>query len=85
MKHTLIFAPIVKTPYWTKLFELMCDASDFSIGVVLCQKHKKVFHIIYYAIKTVIEAQINYTTIKRSFFVLCLLLTNSDPISWEPM
>ncbi|XP_050877415.1 uncharacterized protein LOC127081176 [Lathyrus oleraceus] len=56
VKKALISAPIVKAPDWTKPFELMCDASDFSIGVVMGQRHNKVFHTIYYASRTLIEA-----------------------------
>lgn len=46
LKKDLISALIVKTPDWTKPFELMCDASDFSITVMLGQRHNKVFHTI---------------------------------------
>lgn len=41
LKKSLISTPIVKAPDWTKLFDLMCDASDFSIGAVLGQRHNK--------------------------------------------
>ena len=30
-----MIAPIMETPNWNKNFEIMCDASDFSMGVVL--------------------------------------------------
>lgn len=43
----------------------MCDANDFSIGDVLCQRHNKVFHTIYYASRNLIEAQIKYTNKKE--------------------
>lgn len=65
-KKALISAPIMKAPDWIKPFDLMCDASDFAIGVVIGQWNKKVFHIIYYASMTLIEAQINYTITKRN-------------------
>jgi len=35
LKKELISAPIISTLDWTKPFEIMCDASDLSIGVVL--------------------------------------------------
>lgn len=57
LKQALILAPIVKTPYWTKPFEFMFNASDFSIGVLLSLRHNKVFHTIYYASRTLIEAK----------------------------
>jgi len=39
LKLELISAPIISPPDWSKPFEIMCDASDFTIGVVLGQ-HK---------------------------------------------
>ena len=35
LKKALISAPIIIAPDWDKPFELMCDASDFAVGVVL--------------------------------------------------
>jgi len=35
LKLELISAPIISPPDWSKPFEIMCDASDFAIGVVL--------------------------------------------------
>nr|GEW21956.1 reverse transcriptase domain-containing protein [Tanacetum cinerariifolium] len=43
----------------------MCDASDFVIGSVLGQRKTKHFQHIHYASKTMIDAQINYTTTKK--------------------
>ena len=62
LKNTLVSAPIIIAPDWEKPFELMCDASDFAIGTMLGQRQGNIFHSIYYASKTLIDAQINYTT-----------------------
>ena len=35
LKKTLISAPIIITPNWSFLFDMMCDASDYAIRVVL--------------------------------------------------
>ncbi|XP_070665144.1 uncharacterized protein [Malus domestica] len=35
LKDLLTLAPIITTPDWTHLFELMCDASDYAVGAVL--------------------------------------------------
>lgn len=43
----------------------MCDASDFTVGAVLRQHKGKIFHAIYYASKSLTDAQINYTTTKK--------------------
>ncbi|GJY91314.1 reverse transcriptase domain-containing protein [Tanacetum coccineum] len=43
LKRKLTEAPILIAPDWDLPFELMCDASDFAIGVVLGQRKKKHF------------------------------------------
>ena len=62
MKEKLISAPIIVAPEWELPFELMCDASDYAIGAVLGQRKGKCFHAIYYASRTLNEAQRNYVT-----------------------
>ena len=52
LKKALITAPVVISPDWTLPFELMCGASDHSVGAVLGQRKDKVFHSIDYASKT---------------------------------
>nr|GEW46889.1 reverse transcriptase domain-containing protein [Tanacetum cinerariifolium] len=37
-KEKLTFAPVIVSPNWNLLFELMCDASDFAVGAALGQK-----------------------------------------------
>ena len=56
IKARLIRAPIMATPNWRKDFEIMCDANDYAIGVVLRQRTNKTFRAIYYASKTCNEA-----------------------------
>ena len=48
IKNKLIEAPIVVGPTWNKPFEIICDASDFAVGVVLGQRREKMFRPIYY-------------------------------------
>nr|CAN62255.1 hypothetical protein VITISV_015527 [Vitis vinifera] len=43
----------------------MCDASDFAIGAVLGQREDGKPYVIYYASKTLNEAQRNYTTTEK--------------------
>ncbi|GJZ90181.1 reverse transcriptase domain-containing protein [Tanacetum coccineum] len=38
LKEKLICAPVIVSPNWNLPFELMCNASDFAIGVILGQK-----------------------------------------------
>ena len=56
LKKALISAPVIIAPDWDQPFELMCDASDFAVGAVFGQRQGKVFHSIYYASKTLIDA-----------------------------
>ena len=43
IKKKLILAPIMSALDWSLSFEIMCDASNFAIGSVLGQRHKKIF------------------------------------------
>nr|GEY10856.1 hypothetical protein [Tanacetum cinerariifolium] len=55
---------------WDSPFELMCDASDFAIGVVLGQRQEKHFRPIHYASKTMTKAESNYTTTEKEMLVV---------------
>nr|GEW35845.1 DNA-directed DNA polymerase [Tanacetum cinerariifolium] len=70
LKRKLTEAPILIAPDWDLPFKLMCDASDFSIGVVLGQHQEKHFRPIHYASKTMTEAESNYTTIKKEMLAM---------------
>ncbi|RVW94379.1 Retrovirus-related Pol polyprotein from transposon opus [Vitis vinifera] len=48
LKLLLTIAPIVRAPNWQLPFEVMCDASDFAIGVVLGQREDGKPYVIYY-------------------------------------
>ena len=65
LKTSLVSAPVITTPDWGQEFELMCDASDYVVGVVLGQRKGRVFHAIYYANKVLNDAQINYATTEK--------------------
>ena len=56
LKQKLVSAPIVVVPDWNLPFELMCDTSDYAIGVVLGQKRDRTFQIIYYVSWTLNDA-----------------------------
>nr|GEW76315.1 reverse transcriptase domain-containing protein [Tanacetum cinerariifolium] len=70
LKNKLTEAPILVDPNWKLPFELMCDASDFAIGAVLGQRKMKHFQPIHFAIKTMTEAQIHYTTIEKEMLAV---------------
>ncbi|KAL4363652.1 hypothetical protein GQ457_04G020210 [Hibiscus cannabinus] len=70
LKQKLVTAPIVEPPDWKIPFELMCDASDYAVGAVLGQRKGKIFHPIYYASKTLNDAQVNYTTTEKEMLAV---------------
>ncbi|XP_026396868.1 uncharacterized protein LOC113291561, partial [Papaver somniferum] len=74
LKELLISAPIIKPPDWSKPFELMCDASDYAVGAVLGQRVGKFPHAIYYASRTLNEAQQNYTTTEKELLAIVFAL-----------
>ena len=55
----------MRAPNWQLPFEVMCDANDLAIGAVLGQREDGKPYVVYYARKTLNEAQRNYTTIKK--------------------
>ncbi|GJT51399.1 reverse transcriptase domain-containing protein [Tanacetum coccineum] len=70
LKEKLTTAPIIIFPDWNVPFELMCDASDFAVGAVLGQRIDGKFKPIYYANKTLNNAQEHYTTTKKELLVV---------------
>ena len=57
----------------------MCDASDQAVGAVLGQRRDKMFHVIYYARKTLNEAQVNYTTTEKELLAVVYALDKFRP------
>ena len=74
LKKALITAPIMKTPDWSEPFEIMCDASDYAVGAVLGQRKDKKLHVIYYASRTLDEAQMNYATTEKELLAVVFAL-----------
>jgi hypothetical protein len=74
LRSLLSSAPIMKPPDWSLPFEIMCDASEFAVGAVLGQRVGKLPHAIYYASKTLMDAQINYTTTEKDLLAVVFAL-----------
>ncbi|CAN6585777.1 unnamed protein product [Malus baccata var. baccata] len=74
LKEKLTSAPIIVPPGWSLLFELMCDASDYALGAVLGQRKDKQPHVIYYASRTLNDAQLNYSTTEKELLVVVFAL-----------
>lgn len=74
LKELLTSAPILCAPDWSLPFELMCDASDYAVGAVLGQRKDKKPYAIYYASRTLDEAQMNYTTTEKELLAVVFAL-----------
>ena len=70
LKKALTTTPILQAPDWKAPFELMCDASNYALGVVLAQRINKQPRVIYYASRTLDAAQANYTIIEKELFAV---------------
>ncbi|GJT05738.1 reverse transcriptase domain-containing protein [Tanacetum coccineum] len=70
LKEKRTCAPVIVSPNWNLLFELMCDASDFDVGAVLGQKDGKNFHPIYFTSKTLNTAQQKYTVTEKELMAV---------------
>ncbi|CAN6695193.1 unnamed protein product [Malus baccata var. baccata] len=74
LKELLTTAPIIVPPDWSLPFELMCDASDYALGAVLGQRKDKRPHVIYYASRTLNDAQLNYSTTEKELLAVVFAL-----------
>jgi hypothetical protein len=54
-------------------FEILCNAGDYVVGAVLGQTKDKKQHLIANACKTLIVAQLNYTSMEKSSWQSFLL------------
>ncbi|XP_059596429.1 uncharacterized protein LOC132254561, partial [Vitis vinifera] len=74
LKQFLTTAPIVRAPNWKLPFEVMCDSSDLAMGAVLGQREDGKPYVIYYASRTLNEAQKNYTTTEKELLAIVFAL-----------
>ncbi|KAM2154965.1 hypothetical protein ACFX1Q_046718 [Malus domestica] len=74
LKELLTTTPIIVPPDWSLSFELMCDASNYALGAVLGQRKDKKPHVIYYASRTLNDAQLNYSTTEKELFAVVFAL-----------
>ena len=75
LKLALIEAPILQSPNWDLPFEIMCDASDYVVGVVLRQRIEKKPTTT----TTLAEAQMNYTTTEKELLAVFYALEKFRP------
>ncbi|XP_022868241.1 uncharacterized protein LOC111387879 [Olea europaea var. sylvestris] len=70
LREKLTTTSVIVAPNWEFPFELMCDANDHFVGTVLGQRKNKIFHVIYYAIRTLNDAQINCATTEKKLLAV---------------
>jgi hypothetical protein len=76
LKSKLVSAAIIQPPDWSQPFEIMCDASDYAVGAVLAQRKEGRVHAVYYASKTLNEAQLNYATTEKELLQVVFAFEN---------
>ena len=74
MKEALVSALMMQAPDWGLPFEVMSDASDFSLGAILGQRKDNNSYAIYYANQTLDEAQVNFARTKKEFIAIGFVL-----------
>jgi hypothetical protein len=57
LKRRVTSALVIQPPNWDEPFEIMCDASDYTVGAVLGQRIGKNLHVIAYASRMLDGAQ----------------------------
>jgi hypothetical protein len=74
LKKMLTSTLIIQPLNWGLPFEIMCDASDYAVGAMLGQRMEKLPHVIYYASKTLNDAQLNYFTTEKELLAVVFAL-----------
>ena len=74
LREAVTKALIIQPPDWSLPFEIMCNAFDFTIRAILGQRVNKYPIMIYYASRTLNEAQINYTTTEKELLAAVFAL-----------
>ena len=64
----------MRAPDWHFPFEVMCDSSDLVVGAVLGKRVEGKLYVVYYASKTLNEAQRNYPTMEKELLVVVYAL-----------
>ncbi|KAM1075113.1 hypothetical protein ACFX2B_019771 [Malus domestica] len=74
LKTLIATTPIIAALNWSLPFELMCDASDYAVGAVLGQRKDRLPQVIYYASRTLNDAQLNYATTEKELLAIVFAL-----------
>jgi hypothetical protein len=70
LKKAIVSAHVIQPPDCHLPFEIICDASDYAVGVVLSQSKDKKHYAISYASKTLTGPQLNYATMEKKLLTV---------------
>ena len=70
LKTSLTSTPTTRPMDWGLLFEVMCDASNYTVGAVLGQRNGNLLYVIYYASRTLNDEQLNYSTTEKELLAV---------------
>ena len=76
IKLCLSNAPVLVCPDFEIPFVLQTDASNTGLGAVLTQTVRDEEHVISYAIRTLSEAEIKYSTTKKEYLAIVWAIHN---------
>ena len=57
----------------------MCYTNDYVIGLILGQKRERTFQVIYYANRTLNDAQLNYATTEKELLEIVFTFDKFRP------
>lgn len=60
----------MQSPHWSLPFNIIYDATDYTISAILEQCRDKKPYVIYCANKTLNDTQMNYTIMEKEFFAI---------------
>lgn len=70
LKEKFSIAPILQGPNWSFPFNISTDASDTAIGASLGQKENQFNYAIYFIIKNLTPAELNYTVTEKEMLAV---------------
>ncbi|XP_070025791.1 uncharacterized protein [Nicotiana sylvestris] len=79
IKYKLTTTRIITSSNWSLPFELICDASDIVVGVILGQRVNKMFHLVYYTRKTMNDAHVNYMVTDKELLEIVFAMEKIRP------
>nr|KAJ0221935.1 hypothetical protein LSAT_V11C200059080 [Lactuca sativa] len=74
LKELLTSTPIIQAQNWDLPVEIVYDESNYAICTVLGQKNGISSHVIYYASRTLDNAQSNYSTTEKELLAIVFAL-----------